>query len=155
LPFFFLFPFLVAQTSALEVELNRPVVSHTRLEVHRSLRRVFVFEGDTQIASYPVAIGKKGWETPIGTWRINDKIENPAWTNFLTGRVVPPGRSNPLGNRWIGYYKDARGEIGFHPTRNLGSVGQPVSHGCNRMFEADAKKLFDRVNVGDEVRVVN
>ncbi len=146
---------LLAQAPALDLPLEPPIVSRTRLEVSLSQRRVFVYQNDRPISDYPIAIGKKGWETPLGTYRINDKIENPAWTSFLSGRVVAPGRNNPMGSRWIGYYKDRKGEIGFHGTRDVGSVGKASSHGCNRMAEADVQKMFGQVEVGDEVRVVD
>jgi lipoprotein-anchoring transpeptidase ErfK/SrfK len=146
---------LLAQAPALDLQLEQPVVSQTRLVVDRSSRRVFVYKDDLQVADYPVAIGKKGWETPLGIYHINDKIKNPAWTSFISGRVVPPGKFNPMGNRWIGYYKDRKGEIGFHATRDVGSVGKASSHGCNRMVAADVEKLYEQVEVGDEVRVVD
>jgi lipoprotein-anchoring transpeptidase ErfK/SrfK len=145
---------LLAQAPALDLQLEQPVLSQTRLEVSRSQRRVFVYRAERVVADYPVAIGKKGWETPLGTYRINDKLKNPAWTSFISGRVVPPGKFNPMGTRWIGYYKNRKGEIGFHATRDVGSVGKASSHGCNRMVAADVEKLYEQVEVGDEVRVV-
>jgi lipoprotein-anchoring transpeptidase ErfK/SrfK len=148
-------PILLAQAPALDLQLEQPILSQTRLEVSRSQRRVFVYQANRVIADYPVAIGKKGWETPLGTYHINDKIEHPAWTSFLSGRVVPPGKFNPMGSRWIGYYKDRKGEIGFHATRDVGSVGKASSHGCNRMITADVEKLYEQVAIGDEVRVVD
>lgn len=146
---------LLAQIPALDLPLERPIVSQTRLVVDRSLRRVFVYQADRTIGDYPIAIGKKGWETPLGVWQINDKIVDPAWTSFLSGRVMAPGRNNPMGSRWIGYFKDKKGEIGFHGTRDIGSIGKASSYGCNRMAEADVKKLFEQVSIGDEVRVVD
>lgn len=154
LKYLVLTPILLAQAPALDLQLEQPVVSQTRLVVDRSLRRVFVYQNDREIADYPIAIGKKGWETPLGVWRINDKLKHPAWTSFITGRVMAPGRDNPMGTRWIGYHKDKKGETGFHGTRNIASLGKASSHGCNRMREADVQKLFDQVEVGDEVRVV-
>lgn len=132
---------------------NVPATPIVRLEVSLSRRRVFVYRDGVLVTDYPIAIGKKGWETPIGKWKIYSKIENPGWTSFLSGRKVAPGKNNPMGSRWIGYYKDSRGEIGFHGTTNTKSVGLPVSHGCNRMLEKDVRQLFPQVKIGDEVRV--
>jgi L,D-transpeptidase ErfK/SrfK len=127
---------------------------HVRLEVSRTRRQLTVFQNQQPIATYPVAIGKPGWETPLGTWKINAKIAKPSWTNFKSGRVVPPGKNNPMGSMWIGYYKDANGEVGFHGTQQTSSVGKASSHGCNRMLEKDVQALSKLVEIGDEVRVV-
>ncbi|WP_309740804.1 L,D-transpeptidase, partial [Chamaesiphon sp. OTE_20_metabat_361] len=67
-------------------------------------KRVYVYRGDKLLKRYPVAIGKKGWETPTGEWQVMEKIKNPAWTSFKTGEVFPPGVENPLGSRWIGFW---------------------------------------------------
>lgn len=117
-------------------------------------RRVDVYRDDRLLASFAVAIGKPGWETPIGTWKVNDKISKPAWTNFLTGKVMPPGGRNPMGSRWIGFYKDTKGEVGFHGTKDWRSIGRAVSHGCLRMREVDVQKLFELLEVGSIVKVI-
>jgi lipoprotein-anchoring transpeptidase ErfK/SrfK len=117
-------------------------------------RRVDVYQGDRLLASFAVAIGKPGWETPIGTWKVNDKISKPAWTNFLTGKVMPPGGKNPMGSRWIGFYKDSKGEVGFHGTKDLSAIGKAVSHGCLRMREVDVQELFELLEVGSIVKVI-
>lgn len=147
----------LAQTLPTEVQAQAlPTVTPVvRLELSRSRRRVFVFRDDKVVSSYPVAIGRPGWETPIGKWKIYAKLKDPGWTSFISGRKMPPGPDNPMGSRWIGYYQDARGEIGFHGTSNTKSVGKTVSAGCNRMYEGDVQKLYEEVSIGDEVKVVD
>lgn len=44
-------------------------------------RRVYVYEGEQEIASYPVAVGKPGWETPTGEFKVIQLVENPQWQN--------------------------------------------------------------------------
>jgi lipoprotein-anchoring transpeptidase ErfK/SrfK len=129
-------------------------VRDVSLLIVKTQRRVFVYQAGRSIVSYPVAIGKPGWETPVGVWKVREKILNPAWTNFITRRVMPPGKNNPMGSRWIGFWTDGRDDIGFHGTRNVGSIGKAASHGCVRMKEADVQDLFDRVDVGTIVEVV-
>jgi lipoprotein-anchoring transpeptidase ErfK/SrfK len=140
-------------------DLSYPVAaqypSPVKLVVVRQERRVFVYQSDELVVSYPIAIGKPGWETPLGDWKITDKISNPGWTSFLTGRVMAPGKNNPMGSMWVGFYKDRRGEIGFHGTQNISSLGKAVSHGCLRMREQDVQDLAKRVDVGTEVQVVD
>ncbi|WP_373539973.1 L,D-transpeptidase family protein [Chamaesiphon sp.] len=118
-------------------------------------RRVYVYQGEKLIRKYPVAIGKKGWETPTGEWQVMEKIRNPAWTSFKTGEVFPPGTQNPLGARWIGFWTDGRDVIGFHGTANLKSIGKAASHGCVRMRNRDVRALFPLVKVGTTVKVID
>jgi lipoprotein-anchoring transpeptidase ErfK/SrfK len=126
-------------------------------EIHLLLkvgeRKVYVYRGEKLLNAYPVAVGKKGWETPTGNWNVLIMQKNPGWTNFKTGEVMPPGPDNPLGERWIGFWTDGKDEIGFHGTTNLGSIGKAASHGCVRMSNKDVKVLFKLVRVGTVVRV--
>lgn len=118
-------------------------------------RKVYVYNGSTIVAKYPVAVGKKGWETPTGDWYVMEKIVNPGWTSFKNGSTIKPGSKNPLGERWIGFWTDGKDTIGFHGTPDPKSVGKAVSHGCVRMFDKDVKALFPLVKVGTTVKVVN
>jgi lipoprotein-anchoring transpeptidase ErfK/SrfK len=126
-------------------------------EVHLLLklteRRVYVYRGQTLLNKYPVAIGKKGWETPKGNWKVALMLKNPGWTNFKTGQQVAPGPDNPLGERWIGFWTDGKDEIGFHGTTNLSSIGKAASHGCVRMSNKNVKAMFRIVKLGTVVRV--
>lgn len=65
--------------------------------VDLSDRRTYVYQGDLVIASYPIAIGKKGWETPTGTFVVDDMQHDPIWKHPITGKVFPPGSDSPLG----------------------------------------------------------
>jgi lipoprotein-anchoring transpeptidase ErfK/SrfK len=126
-------------------------------EVHLLLklkeRRVYVYRGQTLLSKYPVAIGKKGWETPKGNWKVASMLKNPGWTNFKTGQQVAPGPDNPLGERWISFWTDGKDEIGFHGTTNLSSIGKASSHGCVRMSNKNVKAMFRLVKLGTVVRV--
>ena len=132
-----------------------PVEKAINLVIKLKEKRVYVYEGDKLLKRYPVAIGKKGWETPIGEWQVMEKIKNPAWTSFKTGEVFPAGVENPLGDRWIGFWTDGPDVIGFHGTANVKSIGTAASHGCVRMRSKDVKALFPLVKVGTTVKVVD
>jgi lipoprotein-anchoring transpeptidase ErfK/SrfK len=130
-----------------------PRVNEVHLLLKIGQRKVYVYRGQKLINTYPVAVGKKGWETPVGNWNVMLMQKNPGWTNFKTGEVMPPGPDNPLGERWIGFWTDGKDEIGFHGTTNLASIGKAASHGCVRMSNKDVKVLFKLVKVGTVVRV--
>jgi lipoprotein-anchoring transpeptidase ErfK/SrfK len=132
-----------------------PIQDVVNLVLKLKDKHVYVYKADKFIAKYPVAIGKKGWETPTGEWYVMEKIKNPGWTSFKNGKVLSPGRENPLGERWIGFWTDGKDVIGFHGTPDVKSIGTAASHGCVRMHNKDVKALFPLVKVGTTVKVVD
>ncbi|MFN9648008.1 MAG: L,D-transpeptidase, partial [Pseudanabaena sp.] len=133
---------------------DRELMQVTRLEVSISRRTVTAFHGEIPLKTYPVAVGRQGWSTPIGNHRVLQTIEYPSWQNPFTGEVIPSkDPENPLGDRWIGFWTDGKNWSGFHGTPNRASVGQAASHGCIRMYNEDVRELFSQVNVGTVVRV--
>jgi L,D-transpeptidase ErfK/SrfK len=58
------------------------------------------YEGETLVTTYPVAIGRKTSQTPVGDFKVINKLTFPTW--FPRGRdSIPPGPANPLGTRWL------------------------------------------------------
>ena len=106
---------------------------------------------------YTVGTGMYG-RTPAGTFRIQDKIENPPWWR-PDGQVVPFGDpENILGTRWMslaatGETPAARG-YGIHGTWEPSTVGKQSSAGCIRMRNSDVEELFMLVPDGTPVTIV-
>jgi lipoprotein-anchoring transpeptidase ErfK/SrfK len=125
----------------------------TYLVIKLSDRRVYVYQNNKLKVSYPIAVGKAGWETPTGSYKVINMQRNPAWQSPMTGEVIPPGADNPLGARWIGFWTDGHNFIGFHGTPDEQLVGQAVSHGCIRMRNQDILALFAQVGIGTPVQV--
>ncbi|WP_179198091.1 L,D-transpeptidase [Nostoc sp. T09] len=121
--------------------------------VDLSDRRAYVYRSDVVIASYPVAVGKKGWETPTGTFQVMHKQHDPIWRHPITNKVFAPGTDSPLGDRWIGFWSDGHNEIGFHGTPDTNVMGSAISHGCLRMRNPDVRLLYKQVIVGTTVIV--
>lgn len=111
-------------------------------------RMVALVEDGRVVRTYPVAVGKPATPTPSGTYEVVHRIPNPTW--YAPKKVVPPGKSNPLGTRWIGL---SRKGYGIHGTNNPRSIGRNASHGCVRMRNQDVEDLFERVSVGDMVEL--
>jgi lipoprotein-anchoring transpeptidase ErfK/SrfK len=106
------------------------------------------------VKSYPIAVGRPGWETPKGSYKVQQKIQKPTWIHPLTGEVIKGGDpENPLGNFWIGFWTDGKDWIGFHGTPTPQSVGTAASHGCIRMYNKDVAELFSKIPLGAEVTV--
>lgn len=136
-----------------EPAIEQPIEQPLLLRLSLSARRVTLYRGDEKVVSYPVAIGRSGWETPRGKFQVMDMLKDPYWEHPWTGRLVPPGPSNPLGDRWISFWSDGKNFIGFHGTTQEHLIGQAVSHGCVRMKNRDIRSLFEKVTVGTKVIV--
>ena len=126
----------------------------TKLVLNLKERRVYAYNEDKVLMSYPVAIGKKGWETPTGNFKVTQMIKDPVWQNPWNGKIVPASPKGPIGERWIGFWSDGKNTIGFHGTPTLKSLGTAASHGCVRMRNEDVKVLFEVVTPGLPVVVV-
>ncbi len=136
-----------------EITPEESINKNTSLIVRLSDRRVYVYQNNQLKASYPIAVGKPGWETPLGTYQVLNMQRNPAWQHPWNDKIIPPGPDNPLGARWIGFWTDGRHFIGFHGTPNERLVGQAVSHGCIRMRNQDILALYALVKIGTPVTV--
>ncbi len=135
--------------------LNNAVVQSTRLEISLSRRRVTLYRGNAPIKSYPVAIGRPGWETPTGNFRVIQMKKNPIWIHPWTGKAIPGGHPrNPLGKYWIGFWTDGTNYIGLHGTPNPETIGRAVSHGCIRMYNKDIQELFNQVDAETLITVL-
>lgn len=116
------------------------------------------------VYTYPLGIGREGWQTPYVKTRITGKVTNPSWIppasirkehaeeGDILPRVVGPGPNNPLGS-----YALRLGLPSYllHGTNKPYGVGMRVSHGCIRLYPEDIEALFPRVGVGTQVNIVN
>lgn len=164
----------VAEPISLEASLARvPMDLRQRLGVQlvldRTHRQLLVLRDGVIRRRYPAAVGTEGWETPAGRHRVLQKVREPVWTHPVDGRHIS-GEKNPLGTRWIGFYRDCEGRngwdgeqyldiegctvAGFHGTPHRWTVGRAVSHGCVRLYEENVQEVFDLVRVGTPVTVL-
>jgi lipoprotein-anchoring transpeptidase ErfK/SrfK len=132
-----------------------PVSNERRLVIDLSDRRVYVYQSSRVIASFPLGVGKKGWETPLGNFEVIHMQHNPVWKHPITGKIFEAGPDSPLGDRWVGFWSDGHNEIGFHGTPDDSLVGTAVSHGCLRMRNPDVRMLYEKVKIGTPVVVRN
>lgn len=153
LPFGGLMPELKRAIKDFQKHLGIEAEQLIRVVLRLGERRVYVYEGEDELASYPVAVGKPGWETPTGEFEVIQLVENPQWQNPWTGEVMPAGPNTALGLRWIGFWTDGKDTIGFHGTPTVESIGYAASHGCVRMRNEDVVSLFEKVDVGTTVVV--
>jgi lipoprotein-anchoring transpeptidase ErfK/SrfK len=112
-------------------------------------RKLALVENGQVVKIYPVAVGKPSTPSPVGTFTIERRVENPTYHH--DGKTIPPGPGNPVGTRWMGL--STKG-YGIHGTNEPNSIGKAASHGCIRMAKADLEELYPQVAVGDTVELV-
>lgn len=132
-------------------------------------KRLFYFpemsSGQDQVVfTYPIGIGRVGWETPLGASKVISKAKDPSWWVPASVRrehaekgdplpsVVPPGPENPLGHRVLKL--DMPGYL-IHGTNQPYGVGMRVSHGCVRLYPENIEFLYELVAIGEPVMIVN
>ena len=112
-------------------------------------RKLAVVEDGAVVKIFPTAVGAPKSPSPKGCFTVVQRVPDPTW--YSKGKVVPPGKANPVGTRWIGL--SLKG-YGIHGTNNPASIGRNVSHGCIRMRNRDVEQLFDMVSIGDSVELL-
>lgn len=121
-------------------------------KVYRSTFTLDLYLQDTYVRSFRVGLGKPGYETPTGLWRVQEggKLISPDWTDpDNPGRVYKASDPDyPLGSRWIaldGIEGAAKGRDGFaiHGTKEPEQIGSAGSRGCIRMYNGEAVLMYN------------
>jgi L,D-transpeptidase catalytic domain/Putative peptidoglycan binding domain len=142
-------------------EVLRPEVRSEDLEkavvIMRSSNRLLYFHKLKVVRWFGVATGQAAYPTPLGEYEIVTLQRNPWWYPppsdwAADSEPVPPGPGNPLGTRWMGL---SAPYVGIHGTPDAASIGYSASHGCIRMRIPDAEWLFQRVEIGTPVFIIN
>ena len=151
----------------LPTQLVLPATPHEGIVLNVATMRLFYFtEHDAvrRVTTHPIGIGRTGWATPTGTATVTSKARDPVWYVPASIRqehaelgdplpaVVPPGPDNPLGS-----FALALSMPGYliHGTNKPSGVGMRISHGCVRLYPEDVEALFERVEVGTPVHIVD
>ncbi|MEY4768036.1 MAG: hypothetical protein RL637_675 [Pseudomonadota bacterium] len=155
-----------AQTRVvLPLMFTLPDAPHKGIVLNLASMRLFYYPEDRhqQVITYPVGIGREGWETPLGRMRIISKTQNPVWVvppsiqqeHAQKGETLPAivasGANNPLGEYAL---KLSRSGYLIHGTNKPYGIGLRVSHGCLNLYPEHIRELYQVVNVGTAVRIV-
>jgi len=146
-----------------------PNVRRRGVVLNIASKRLFYFpafaDGEpVTVMTYPIGIGRIGWETPLGETTVVSKAVNPHWYVPQSVRkehaemgdplpsVVLPGPDNPLGRHVL-----KLGIPGYliHGTNQPYGVGMRVSHGCVRLYPENIELLFSLVEPGEPVQIIN
>jgi hypothetical protein len=133
--------------------------------------RLLFTKGNRVLWSAPVGTGtglrlesdRDAWNfhTPNGTFHVTYKAREPDWIApdwyFLEHDLPIPPENSPKRRfpRGLGAAAVYLGHgLAIHGTDKPELLGQRVSHGCIRLSDADALRLYHNVQVGTEIVVV-
>lgn len=146
-----------------------PNVPRTGIVINVAELRLYYYPDEPQgeapwVETYPIGIGRDGYDTPLGITETTIRLENPAWYPPSSMReeaaargepapaVVPPGPDNPLGEHAI--LLDIPGYL-IHGTNQPDGIGMRASRGCIRMYPEDIGSIFDNVPSGTQVNIID
>jgi lipoprotein-anchoring transpeptidase ErfK/SrfK len=166
------YPLKAVPLDKIKPELRRQVVAYETthkpgtLVVDTQARRLYHVMDGGQAMRYGVGVGKEGLAFR-GSAYVGRKAEWPTWTptanmirrdpekNLKYAGGLPGGPNNPLGARAIYLYRGGNDtHFRVHGTNQPQTIGYAMSSGCVRMMNHDVIDLYERVNVGDRVVVL-
>ena len=135
-----------------------PTTKHEQLVINVPEMRLYFFQkGRSRVQTYPVALGDKDWQTPLGTFFINEKRPNPTWfipeslRTEYGARSMPHGPRNPMGKFAM---KFSAGSFAIHGTHMPWGVGRLVSHGCVRCYPEHIRLLYPKVKLKTKLEII-
>ena len=137
-----------------ELALNTSLPSRILLDLQR--REISVLLDGRMRGSWPVAIGDPKTPTPQGEFSILTKKIDPIYFSEKSGqRKELSGPTSPIGDRYLAFHRNGRGEFGIHgtPWPHWVKTRAAVSLGCVRMLNVHVRQLFDLVDVGTTLEI--
>jgi lipoprotein-anchoring transpeptidase ErfK/SrfK len=92
---------------------------------------MYVYVNGKRAYTWKVSTGKSGYRTPTGTFRPK-RMKRVHYSNRYNNAYMP----NSI--FFLGGYA-------IHGTTATGMLGRPVSHGCVRLSQGNAKRLYGLV----------
>ncbi len=150
----------------LPLQFILPDSPHKGIALNLANMRLFYYpkKQSGKVYTFPVGIGRQGWNTPMGLTSIVAKDANPNWyvpesihrehaeKGDTLPKVVGSGPDNPLG-----LYAMRLGIPGYliHGTNKPYGIGMQISHGCVQLYPEDIEVLFKKATVGMPVRIIH
>lgn len=138
---------------------QRPVADLVRISLSRFEVTVYDKSGKL-LALFPCSIAQsKAKLPPQGELRVTTTIPRPNYTytpdytppgQKVRRYIFPPGPNCPVGIAWIGLSLPG---YGIHGTPRPESIGNAESHGCFRLSNWNAARLYAMVKPGVRVRI--
>lgn len=139
----------------------------TTVNIHLDEQKAYIFRGGKEAGWTMLASGREGHDSPTGSFTVMEKIEHKSSNLYgvivnANGEVVnsdahagvtrvPPG-CHFVGARMPYWMRLTSGGVGMHAGM-IPQPGVPASHGCIRLPEQMAEKLFSVITEGSRVVV--
>lgn len=147
--------------------LARTNPSNASIRIDLSDQRGYLMNGSELAMDYPVATGRSKYPTPVGNYRVLEKIEKDKRSSTYgriydaEGKLVKADADSrvdpvPEGGKYVGaampYWMRLTWDgIGMHK----GNVPRrPASHGCIRTYYKVVSTIYRKVRVGTRVSIV-
>ena len=148
--------------------INQYLLSEKYIDVDISQQRMYLFNNNELIKSYPVSTSifgegqiENSFKTPLGKHVISELVNSKAKiidhsidtdNDFITSRIMwlkglEDGKN--LGGNVDSYNR----YIYIHGTQEEGLIGKKASHGCIRMFNHDVIELYGLIKAGTPVNI--
>lgn len=150
----------------LPLQFILPDSAHKGITLNLANMRLFYYpkQQPDKVFTYPVGIGRQGWNTPMGLTSIVAKKANPSWVvpesihqehsqkGDSLPKVIASGPDNPLGfyAMYLGFPRYL-----IHGTNKPYGIGMQISHGCVQLYPEDIEELFKNTSVGEPVRIIH
>ena len=109
------------------------------------------------IGLFPCSIARDKAKIPQGELKVTALIPRPNYTytpdfvpkgQKVSRQIYPPGPNNPVGVAWIGLSLPG---FGIHGTPTPETIGRAESHGCFRLSNWNAARLYAIARIGTRV----
>lgn len=134
------------------------VVTLAKVDIKTNM--LSLYAGEKRVAAFPVTVGSKQTESPVGDWKVKGFEKMPQFrydTAMLKHgersshfHMLPPGPNNPVGVMWIALNKKG---IGLHGTNDPDGIGRNASHGCVRLANWDVVRVAEKLKAGVPVEI--
>jgi L,D-transpeptidase YbiS len=146
--------------------------ARTKIDISIKDQRLTLTRDGQKLRTFPISSSRFGigteegsLKTPLGNFRIAEKIGREALPGTVFKARVPLGPDDPLPDTedfvttrilWLDGLDENNANtrdrfIYIHGTRHEDKIGAPDSHGCIRMRNADVIELFDLVDETTQV----
>ena len=143
-----------------------PNVAREGIVINRAEKRLYYYPPNSpnEVRIFTISVGKDAMGTPLGTFNVIEKRENPVWTPGPKVRAnhaaygdilpaqVPPGPDNPLGRFAM---RLSNPDYLIHGTSMPWGIGMEVSGGCIRMYPEGIQELYPTVSVDTQVAIID
>lgn len=121
----------LAALLVVSVPVSSAWAAKVEAKIDLSAQRMHVYVNGKRAYSWKVSTGRQGYRTPTGTFRPK-RMKRVHYSNKYNNAYMP----NSI--FFLGGYA-------IHGTTATGKLGQPASHGCVRLSQGNAQRLYNLV----------